>query len=913
MLAASNVYAQSATGAVAGSFRATESGAAEYRIPIAAPPGVAGMEPKLALVYNSQSGNGLAGLGWNLEGLSAITRCPQTPAQDGGARGGVRLNWDDRYCLDGQRLMLVSGASYGADGAEYRTERESFTKILSYQTAGNGPAWFKAWTKSGQIIEYGNTADSRIEAQGSATVRAWAVNKISDTKGNYLTVSYYENPDSGEFVPTSLAVFRNDGVNPVGVSLEYLPRESEDITFGYVAGSIVYSYHLLKSIKTYSVGRLVHDYRLAHRLSWTSRRSILTSITQCDGLGNCLAPTTVNTYDPDLFAYNFWGTGSGYQNAHAGGQDNNLVGDFDGDGISDIAAYTGANGTWHVCYGLAAGGFDCRMQNAPASTPRSTVAADFDGDGRTDLAAYTGSNLVWHVCFGRGRDSNFECQYLTAHGGGFDNNAVGDFDGDGRSDLAGYTGSNSVWHVCFSNGPAGFDCRYLSAHGGGPTNNVVGDFDGDGRSDLTGYTGADNLWHVCNGRGRDANFECQYLYAHGGGSSNNVAADFNGDGKTDLAGYTGANNVWHVCLSTGNGFSCSYPTLHGGGVQNNAVGDFNGDGKSDLAAKTPSDSQWHVCLSTSGGVAGFRCGYVYAHGAAPPNNFVGDFNGDGKSDLIAYTGTYGVWHLTTSGASGAASDRVTSIDNGFGIATSITYKTLTDTSVYSKDTGASASSYPQADVQVAMPVVGAVSSSNGVGGSLNRHFLYGGLKVDHLGRGLLGFRWSHDYDDSAGVALQRVFRQDYPYTGLASSARKIVISSGATLGLTTTEFGTIGYGGTRFFPFPTSSIESGNDLNGAALPTVTTTTSFDSFGNAQSITVSSPGFSKTTTNTYTNDTTNWLLGRLTKSVVASTSDIPIPPSPPAGGGGSGGGSTPPPSNPIDVATLMVIVQMILED
>ena len=50
--------------------------------------------------------------------------------------------------------------SYGADGAEYRTERESFSKVVSYGVAGNGPAWFKAWTKSGQIIEYGNTDDS---------------------------------------------------------------------------------------------------------------------------------------------------------------------------------------------------------------------------------------------------------------------------------------------------------------------------------------------------------------------------------------------------------------------------------------------------------------------------------------------------------------------------------------------------------------------------------------------------------------------------------------------------------------------------------------------------------------------------------------------------------------------------------
>src|SRR5262249_23593408 len=123
-----------------GGFRVSETGAAVYEIPIKVPPGTAGMEPKLSLVYNSQQGNAVLGMGWSLSGLSAITRCPRTLAQDG-ISGNVNYDWDDRFCLDGQRLIAISGV-YGQDGTEYRTERESFSRIISYGVAGNGPAYF---------------------------------------------------------------------------------------------------------------------------------------------------------------------------------------------------------------------------------------------------------------------------------------------------------------------------------------------------------------------------------------------------------------------------------------------------------------------------------------------------------------------------------------------------------------------------------------------------------------------------------------------------------------------------------------------------------------------------------------------------------------------------------------------------
>ncbi|MBD3813531.1 MAG: hypothetical protein IE917_15100 [Betaproteobacteria bacterium] len=220
-----------AVGATPGSHQVSPSGAFTYTIPIAVPPGTAGIEPKLSLSYNSQGGNGLLGMGWSLAGLSVIHRCPKTMVQDG-VIGGVNYNANDRYCLDGQRLVAVSG-TYGADATEYRTESESYSRIVSYGSQGSGPAWWKVWTKSGQILEYGNTADSRIEAQGKTEVMLWSLNKLSGTVINYMPGinatgvlhDTWWNPTNGQ--PGSMFGFRFNAVTNWGTMLP-----AAAVTFG---------------------------------------------------------------------------------------------------------------------------------------------------------------------------------------------------------------------------------------------------------------------------------------------------------------------------------------------------------------------------------------------------------------------------------------------------------------------------------------------------------------------------------------------------------------------------------------------------------------------------------------------------------------------------------------------------------
>jgi hypothetical protein len=116
---------------------------------------------------------------------------------------------------------------------------------------------------------------------------------------------------------------------------------------------------------------------------------------------------------------------------------------------------------------------------------------------------------------------------------------------------------------------------------------------------------------------------------------------------------------------------------------------------------------------------------------------------------------------------------------------------------------------------------------------------------------------------------------------MPSQVKRTTQSSGGVLSEVTNTLGCIHPGagaactvvaGRRYFPFVSQTEESGNDLNGAALPTVTSTYSgYDLYGNVGTVTVSTgDGYSKVTTNTYTNDVTNWFLGRLTRSTVLST-------------------------------------------
>lgn len=121
----------------------SSSGTPSFALPIAIPPGIAGMTPNLSLLYSASSVNGPVGYGWTLQGVSMITRCPGNKKVDGKIIP-VKYAADDKLCLDGQRLIqtdaggnplgLQQGDSLGGTGMvrEYRTDKDIYARIRAY-------------------------------------------------------------------------------------------------------------------------------------------------------------------------------------------------------------------------------------------------------------------------------------------------------------------------------------------------------------------------------------------------------------------------------------------------------------------------------------------------------------------------------------------------------------------------------------------------------------------------------------------------------------------------------------------------------------------------------------------------------------------------------------------------------------
>lgn len=898
-------------GATRGSFAVDTVGAARYEIPVWIPPGPRGLQPYLAIVYNSRIEEGTMGPGWAVSGLSAVSRCVKTFSQDGNP-APVILTSLDGYCLDGKRLRLTSG-TYGAASSKYQTELADFSESTATGSAGNGPAYFVVRTKSGLTYEYGNSNDggstntSRITASGTSTPYQWLLNKVIDRDGNKYIVTYSTGQSGSvgigvplqiDYTPTTL------GANTYRyrIAFNYVTDNDDGTEIRYRAGGITLNNNLLTrlDIKRIDVPKNLRSYSFSYTAAPTTNRSRLTSIQECSDaqLTSCLSPTTVT-----------------YQNGTAGisatkttivSNSSSVKGfhDINGDGRQDLI-YEVTSGaaplttkTLYVAFATTTG------YGTPISTGLTQTGAqqrgyidagDLTASGKTDIVV--GKDGILHRYYWNGSAFVGVSSGVSVSLGYA---KLSDANGDGLPDLITFSsGSISVRLNTSSSGTFTLAASTSSAWAASscglpdPTKGIAGiavdtstkskldrvDFNGDGRNDVLVFvtTRYDRNAYALISNGTSYQTDCHQFGAGTGGDFSAFSLiNWNDDECTDVVDHQ-SRYVRVVACNGAEALSLNFTEPFLG------VMDWNGDGRADLLVDSGIiGGKLGVRLSTGGGIGAVSSTTI----SSPTALAVLDQNGDGLDDLAETTS--GVSFRLHNGAN-TLPDLVTSIVDGYGIASSPTYVSIVQGS-YSKSSGAV---LPERDIQNPMYVVSQVQASDGTGGTFTKTYSYAGARENVQGRGFSGFQSQSVSDSRASAPVSKsYFKTAFPYTGMPYQ-KDVHQSNGTTLISSTTLTPSVltlssTAGQQRYYPYIQSSSNStyevGGTKNGALVRQTSNSFTYDSYGNITSLTTTltdkdgtapqSPTYNQTWSTTVTTtvlpDTTNWCLGIPTQVTVAKS-------------------------------------------
>lgn len=539
-------------GTIPGQFAVSPTGAATYSMPIEVPAGINGMHPNLSIVYNSQGGNGILGLGTAISGLSAINRVPPSYYYDGNVAPVYSATQrSDKFMLDGMRLLPVTGSSN-----TYQTEINSYATITNEGTLNDPNQYFKVITKEGITMEYGATANARSVGANNV-VMAWNISKMTDLNGNYLEyfynivdgVSLIDRIEYGKNTNTetnirSVVIFRYKTRPDKSMSYQYGLKYTQSQCLDYIA-TIVNGTYIRKYSMNYEVDEMSH----------------LKTITLSTGSGKSYRPTTF-TWGAKVSTANIIASTS---TAFSANQDMILYpGDFNGDGRTDFitvprkASYTSAD-NWVLVLSQADGTFLNKQTGALSSTfePANSRVVDINADGKDDLLLYSKDTQFnkyryqQYMSYFADPTTPLELQTQDFSATSYATELqIGNFDGNGfpdcmvlrRTAVANQYTANiySAYIKKLASGDEAVESlgtATANSLGGGLVNTTVIDkprylldYDGDGRTDYMYLTDAGceiysgtTLIKIYSG-----------IFPKKTDVENIKFGDFNGDGKTDI-------------------------------------------------------------------------------------------------------------------------------------------------------------------------------------------------------------------------------------------------------------------------------------------------------------------------------------------------------------------------------------------
>jgi RHS repeat-associated protein len=794
-------------------------GGASCRIPIAIPPGVAGLEPTLALEYRSARGNSVAGVGWSLTGLSLVSRVGATPAQDG-FRSGVSYTGTDRFALDGRRLLAVGG-TYGDVDAVYAPEIETWTRAYPAQTGAagrSGPDSFTVESAAGRTMQYGGTQDS--QALAGESVRAWGLNKVEDSFGNVMTVTYDTSVGDGTLYPVRIDYGAGDLDTRPWVGFTY--EERPDALPSYAGGHVTSMTRRLKTITTSVGGALVSTYILEYGAAAATGRSVLQSLTRSDATGESLPPVTFEwqdggtlLFEPPAASVSLNVTGGGTL----------LPMDLDGNGIVDLVWASDNDGQLALEVMLANPGGSGFSAPLPVTVKKLAsgglfLPMDVNGDGCIDLVyAYDNEEALELTVFlatNGGSGWTLEQGPAPAGPAGLawtDGLHAADVDGDGCVDLVHtFDDGNQVTITTLYSTGSVFTAAGTTAPipSGGSLH--AGQFDGSGMAGLLyAQDNEGTLQLSLLASGGRAGFSAPVDVS----GSSSVAfqgalmvLDVNADGRDDavLVADDGGTLTVTTFVNDGIRFEASAPLkTQLGGTDRVLPADVTGNGLPDLVMATISGETAQLNVLTATGT-----GFEQAV-ASQPTTVASDggplrpldLTGTGKTDLLStYSADEGQLQAVRVLAAGPYPDLLTAVTDGLGGVTSVDYAPMTDPSIYSRTSGTPrATQDPQGIVGAAVSgstwlltpgaaglaastpgatpgtrtldvpryLVERTTRSDGRGATYARRWRYASALIDLTGRGWLGFASTTAIDDGAGTTTQTGYEQSFPLTGQDSS------------------------------------------------------------------------------------------------------------------------------------------------
>ncbi len=835
-------------GTIVGTVDVTETGSANYVIPIEVPKGIAGLEPSVSIAYNSQFANGLMGYGWNVAAFSAISRCGKSYYYDN-ITEAPQLSNSDNLMLDGQRLLLISGQNL-VNGAKYRMEYDPFTDI-TYKTV-NSILCFVVRTKDGMTKVFGSTSDSNIETPSGNTL-FWVLSKVTDKNGNTMNYKYDEIVNNGEFYLTKIEYAGNR-------SIEFTYETRSDKQKTYFAGAQINNNKILKSISTYISQTRIRQYQFNY--TYDGFYSKLMELIEV-GQNNKQYNSTVINYGSSETQQNEYF--SSLSQKREGNKP--LFADFNGDGKADFLSYpekdsytTSDVATLFIAqkvYGSVDFVKKCTIPiQSSSGVFQGFVLADLNGDGCVDVVNISKAlNGTYRYNY-----YMYDGEKLTYDYKGFNTDSneaiVGDFNGDGKQELL-IVNNQKVFDgdgkEIASGGIDDWGSEYIENYY--PNNRYLCDFNGNGKANILVMNASGGWVYELNGRTfvRLSTFNTSevknYYFPYFG--------DFNGDGYTDILvqNYTSGNfDDVFILFSTGKGFT-KQKILNADIKAKVRVADFNRDGKSDIFHMEVVNNSVRMKVGTFNGL-NFTTAY-YSTSLTPSQIFVPDeydnyllqvedFDGDGRGEFCCarYVDSYIIHSFTDN-----QTLLTKTITNGLGAHISFQYAPITEESVCSSS--GNNTSYPISGNRVPLYVVTNVAQ-NANGYSENIYYRYKNPRIHLQGKGFLGFGSieAENYNKDRKITTLYGYNEYYyPFI----QEQKTTTRAGANISTSVYENSYVYQGNKRVTPYVKKLTETDH------LTSIVKTadcTSTDSWGNPLTvITKYGNDLTETVTNTYLNSGT----------------------------------------------------------